>query len=127
MGLEKLKSWLVDTDEFELEEDEVTYEDSDTNERPTLKRSQPTNEKLVLFEPRSYGETSEIADKLALNKGVIVNLHRLNKDQSKRVVDFLSGVIYALKGNILVVDTNIYLCVPKSMKVSGEIELTNEE
>lgn len=53
---------------------------------------------LVLFEPRSFGETQDIANYLKTKKATVVNLHRLQKDQAKRVVDFLSGVIYAIEG-----------------------------
>ena len=82
---------------------------------------------LVLFEPRSYSETQEIASFLKLKKAAVVNLHRLQKEQSKRVIDFLSGVIYAIDGDIQQIGPKIFLCTPKNISVAGSISLDDDE
>ena len=51
------------------------------------------------------------------------NLHRLQKDQAKRVVDFLSGVIYAIEGDIQRIGPKIFLCTPRNISVAGTIDL----
>ena len=81
---------------------------------------------LVLFEPRSFGETQDIANYLKSKKATVVNLHRLQKDQAKRVVDFLSGVIYAIEGDIQRIGPKIFLCTPKNIGVTGSITLDDE-
>ncbi|MFR1756556.1 MAG: cell division protein SepF, partial [Thomasclavelia spiroformis] len=58
---------------------------------------------------------------------VVINLHRLQKEQAKRVVDFLSGVIYAIDGDIQTIGPKIFLCAPKNISVSGNIDVTDEE
>ena len=85
------------------------------------------NSNLVLFETRSYSETQDIASYLKNKKAAVVNLHRLQKEQSKRVIDFLSGVIYAIEGDIQQIGPKIFLCTPKNISVAGSINLDDDE
>jgi cell division inhibitor SepF len=85
------------------------------------------NVKVVLNEPRSYEETQEIADHLRARRPVIVNLQRVRADQAIRIVDFLSGTVYALNGTIAKVGPNIFLCTPDTVDIQGSItEMINE-
>jgi cell division inhibitor SepF len=77
--------------------------------------------KMILLEPRTYDEAQEIADHLKNRKAVIINLQRISHDQAKRVVDFLSGTVYAIGGDIQKVGSNIFLCTPDNVDVSGTI------
>ncbi|OEF99538.1 cell division protein SepF [Vulcanibacillus modesticaldus] len=79
------------------------------------------NVKVVLQEPRSYEETQEIADHLRSHRPVIVNLQRLSADQARRVVDFLSGCVYALNGDIKKIGASIFLCTPDNIDIQGAI------
>ena len=87
------------------------------------------NMKIVLSEPRSYEETQEIADHLRSHRPVVVNLQRLSTDnQGRRVVDFLSGCVYALNGNIKKIGPHIFFCTPENVNIEGAItELMQEE
>ncbi|KOO40724.1 cell division protein SepF [Priestia koreensis] len=77
--------------------------------------------KMILTEPRAYSEAQEITDHLKAKKVVVVNLHRVARDQAVRIVDFLSGTVYALGGDIQKVGENIFLCTPDNVDVSGTI------
>lgn len=77
--------------------------------------------KVVLFEPRAYSEAQEIADHLKSRRAVVVNLQRIAHDQAKRIVDFLSGTVYAIGGDIQRIGSNIFLCTPDNVDVSGSI------
>lgn len=79
------------------------------------------NVKVILHEPRSYEETQEIADHLRSRRTVIVNLQRLSTDSARRVVDFLSGCVYALNGDIKKVGASIFLCTPENVDIQGAI------
>jgi cell division inhibitor SepF len=86
------------------------------------------NVKVVLTEPRTYDEAPEIADQLKSRRSVIVNLQRVRRDQAIRIVDFLSGTVYALGGHISKLGPDIFLCTPDSVEVSGTItEMMSEE
>jgi len=52
---------------------------------------------------------------------VVVNLQRIQRDQAVRIVDFLSGTVYALGGDIQKIGTDIFLCTPDNVDVSGSI------
>ena len=77
--------------------------------------------KLVLLEPRAFSETQQIADQLKNRNTVVVNLKRVTSDQAKRIVDFLSGTIYAIGGDLQKVGGGIFLCTPNNVKVNGKI------
>jgi cell division inhibitor SepF len=84
--------------------------------------------KVILCEPRVYAEAQEIADQLKNRRAVVVNLQSIQRDQAKRIVDFLSGTVYAIGGDIQRIGTNIFLCTPDNVDVSGSIsELISEE
>lgn len=79
------------------------------------------NVKVVLAEPRSYDEAQEIADHLRSYRSVVVNLQRVRNDQALRIIDFLSGTVYALSGGISKVGSNIFLCTPDTVEIQGTI------
>ncbi|WP_043891099.1 cell division protein SepF [Paenibacillus sp. Aloe-11] len=79
------------------------------------------NVKVVLYEPRSYDEAQEIADHIRSHRTVVVNLQRIRKDQALRIIDFLSGTVYALSGGISKVGNNIFLCTPDTVEIQGSI------
>lgn len=79
------------------------------------------NVRVVLAEPRSYDEAQEIADHLRSRRPVVVNLQRVRTEQAIRIVDFLSGTVYALSGGISKVGPNIFLCTPDSVEIQGAI------
>ncbi|MCO4850910.1 cell division protein SepF [Bacillus vallismortis] len=84
--------------------------------------------KVVLSEPRVYAEAQEIADHLKNRRAVVVNLQRIQHDQAKRIVDFLSGTVYAIGGDIQRIGSDIFLCTPDNVDVSGTIsELISED
>ncbi len=83
--------------------------------------SAPKATKMVLSEPRSYEETQQIADHLRSRRAVVVNLQRVRSDLAVRIVDFLSGTVYALNGGISKVGHNIFLCTPETIEVEGSI------
>jgi cell division inhibitor SepF len=79
------------------------------------------NSKLVLIEPRVYAEAQDIAEQLKNKRAAVVNLQRIDRDQGKRIIDFLSGTVYALGGDIQRIGNDIFLCTPENVEVSGEI------
>ena len=76
---------------------------------------------MILLEPRAYSESQQIADYLKANSSVVVNLRRVTPDQAKRIVDFLSGTIYAICGDLQKVGGGIFLCTPNTVNVEGKI------
>lgn len=111
MALSKLKKMIVDNDDDMEEEDEMVEEDTNTS----------SNGKMILLEPRAYSESQQIADHLKKKNTVVVNMKRVTPDQAKRIVDFLSGTVYALGGDLQKIGGGIFLCTPKNVNVEGAI------
>jgi FtsZ-interacting cell division protein YlmF len=112
----KLKN-LFGSEEVVSTEDE--YYNMSTEE--ALKAIGGEGSKLILMEPRAYSESQQIADHLKNRHTVVVNLKRVTTDQAKRIVDFLSGCIYAIGGDLQKIGGGIFLCTPKNMSVQGKI------
>ena len=83
--------------------------------------------KMILLEPRAYSESQQIADHLKNRNSVVVNLKRDTSDQAKRIIDFLSGCIYAIGGTMQKIGVGIYLCTPKNVNVQGKISEDNKD
>ena len=83
--------------------------------------------KMILFEPRAYSESQQIADYLKKRNAVVVNLKRVTPDQAKRIVDFLSGTVYALGGDLQKIGAGIFLCTPRNVNVEGAITYDDDK
>ena len=79
------------------------------------------NSKMCLFEPRVFSDTQDIADELKNRRATLVNLQRIDKVSAKRIIDFLSGTVYAIGGDIQRVGAYIFLCTPDNVEVAGSI------
>ncbi|HWK23923.1 MAG TPA: cell division protein SepF [Ureibacillus sp.] len=79
------------------------------------------NSKVVIVEPRVYAEAQDISEHLKNKRAIIVNLQRIDREAGIRIIDFLSGTVYALGGDIQRIGTDIFLCTPENVEVSGEI------
>ena len=106
----KLKEIMVDE---ENNEDSYYTED--------VVNVQPGTGKMILLEPRAFSESQQIADHLKKRNTVVVNMKRVTPDQAKRIIDFLSGTVYALGGDLQKVGAGIFLCTPKDVDVEGAI------
>lgn len=110
----------------EIEQDNQTGEVRKRNNVVSI-HSQKTT-RVVLSEPRSYEETQELADQLRYRRPVVVNLQRVRADQAIRIVDFLSGTVYALNGSISKIGANIFICTPDNVEIHGAItEMLEQE
>src|SRR5699024_12431408 len=81
--------------------------------------------KVMLCEPTSYNEVQEIADNLLNKRAVVINMQRVDHSQAKRIVDFLSGTVYAGKGDIQKLGAGTFLCTPDNIDVSGPLSDLN--
>lgn len=89
-----------------------------------------TQLQVVIVKPEKYEVASEIADHLRERRTVVMNLENANrekKDTARRLIDFLSGVAYALEGQIQRVAANTYIITPYNVGLTGDLldELEN--
>ncbi|MGN0536940.1 MAG: cell division protein SepF [Acutalibacteraceae bacterium] len=98
---------------------ESTQTSSKGNKVVSINRGPNSSFKVCVFKPERYGEeTQDIAVELVNMNIVLLNLENTNKDMSRRIIDFLSGVTYANDGQITRVATNTYMITPKNIDVS---------
>ena len=85
-------------------DEEVTNSVEDTyyslTPEEAYKDTNSEGNKMILLEPRAYSESQQIADHLKKRNAVVVNLKRVTPEQAKRIVDFLSGTLYAIGGDL---------------------------
>ena len=134
----KFKSFFALDDEYEYEMKEENMKEEpfepkvvkgskqtqnthSSNQNIVSLQSVQKSSKVVLLEPRAYSEAQEVSDNLKSHRAVVVNLQRIQHDQAKRIVDFLSGTVYAIGGDIVKIGTDIFLCTPPNVDVSGNI------
>ena len=77
---------------------------------------------VVLFHAKSFDSAAKAADELRKKKAVILNMENVDKALTRRVVDFLSGSVYALDGNVKKIAQSTYLFCPHNMNVVGDLE-----
>src|SRR5690625_3986771 len=126
---DKLKLLFSVDDEYEYEytEEETNDRESSTNQQQdnknvvNLTRLKQHTSKVVLCDPRTYNEAQEIADHIVNRRAVVINLERVDHIQAKRIVDFLSGTVYAVNGDIQKLGAQTFLCTPDNIEVTGTI------
>lgn len=112
---------------FETDDDVVTTNDEEYYSVSSEEVKKGATGKMILVEPRAYSESQEIADHLKSRNSVVVNFKRVTNDQAKRIIDFLSGTLYAIEGDLQKIGEGIYLCTPKNIDVQGEITEESSE
>ncbi len=89
--------------------------------RPTRLRSADTGKASVhLVVPRSFNDAQQIADRFKDSVPVILNLQSADNELSKRLIDFASGLTYALNGSMQRVADKVFLLTPRNVEVSAE-------
>ena len=92
-----------------------------------LNMNASNKQEVVLFRPGTFNDTSKAADDLRNRKAVIVNLENVDKAMARRVVDFLSGCVYALDGDVKKIAQSAYLFCPHNMDIVGDLESLQAE
>src|SRR4051812_42329333 len=117
-------SWTDDSQSVEAAPTAVatTSSSSRSSSRLTRLRSADTGSKasVHLVLPRSFNDAQQIADKFKDSVPVILNLQSADNELSKRLIDFASGLTYALNGSMQRVADKVFLLTPRNVEVSAE-------
>ena len=134
----------MDTERNEEEIEEKDYNDYDNDyeddneeiedrklfgKRKVVNMPQTQQIKMVISQPTTFDQSQEICEFLKDKKSVIVNLEYVNKDVARRIVDFLSGGVFALDGHIQKVSNSIFLIAPYNYEITNEMareEISNK-
>lgn len=149
-SVKKFTQPYSDEDEYEYE-DEV-FEDEEQDVTPRGRRNSPfasadekvggnyapagadrgfngqvlsmnsNKQEVVLFHAKTFDDAAKASDELRRKKAIILNMENVDKALTRRVVDFLSGSVYALDGSVKKVAQSTYLFCPHNMDVVGDLE-----
>lgn len=124
----------MDSAEPDEYDDENVYEYEDENEEYEDKKlfgkrakdkvvamPQANTIKMVISQPTTFEQSDEICSFLKEKKSVVVNLEYVNKDVARRIVDFISGGVYALDGYIQKISNSIFLVAPSNYEITNEM------
>jgi len=87
--------------------------------RPAVVRQQ-TSAPVHVVEPNGFNDAQELGDRLKANQAVVLNLRGLDRELQRRLIDFSSGLAYAVGGSMRKVDDQVFLLTPTSVEVSEE-------
>lgn len=119
-------------DDEEMYEEEVVESTHSRNERYPSQRKNPQGKvlsmnnnnglKVVIQSPQNILEARELCDHLKSNKPVIMNVEGIDTPLAQRMVDFLSGSVYTLDGDIQKISNGIFLATPASIEITGDLK-----
>ena len=122
---------IADADEA-VEEEAETVREAETAEAPRAKNAFTGTEicaaaslELKVVRPEQFEDSCDIADHLLAGRTVVLNMDFINKDVTRRLIDFLSGVAYSIHGRFQRVATGTYIITPRNVEVSEAVK--NEE
>ncbi len=109
--------------EYEDEDEAVEVEDRKLfgRKNKVVPMTQANSIRMVISQPTTFEQSDEICSFIKEKKSVIVNLEYVNKDVARRIVDFISGGVYALDGYIQKVSNSIFLVAPSNYEITNEM------
>ncbi len=128
---------LLDFLEDETFRDEP-FEDSGVRTRPRRQRAADEGQAVVrsldsmrakprTILPESFGDAKLVADEFKRDIPVVLNLQSLERDLARRLIDFASGICYAMDGSMEKIASQVFLLIPESVEVSAEDRRRIEE
>lgn len=85
-----------------------------------------TDASLIIFEPTNFREAREIGEFIKSNNAVCLNLSSIEPEEGRRIMDFVSGVIFAIDGKFSKAASGVFICAPKNIGVSGKVSSNAE-
>lgn len=122
---EEPEEYVEEEEEYEIEPPpQRTFGRSKKQENKVVNlhsTSQQAKYRMIVYQPVSYDDTQNIIDNLKSKKPVIVNLESLDQDVAQRTLDFMSGAVYAINGNIHKISRGIFVLAPTNVDISGNV------
>ena len=122
--LDNFKNALRPYDDDDYIENEATEKETAAFEPVAEPQPAPAPEKarmrLMLITPTEFDEAAEIADNLKDRRAVLMNVEKTDNETARRLIDFLSGVVYALGGKIMRISAQAYVLTPTNVDLVGE-------
>lgn len=127
LNLIGIEEQVIEADEAESNQDRQDDEPIENAFRQKNKKGKVVNIhssayiKVVVYQPMSYEDTQNVINNLKSRKPVVVTLEFLDPILAQRVLDFISGAIYALDGTIQKVSKGIFVLAPSNIEIVGNV------
>lgn len=133
MGLfSNFKNMISGSDEEEYYEEGFDYQEDNSHvpavsqQQATAQRVKPSRAIVTVVEPRVYAEVENMATLLMQKNIVIVNFKRMDKAQAARVIDYLTGIIFAIDGSTQKLQSELFMFTPADVLIDGVLEGSEE-
>lgn len=93
---------------------------TDTVRPSTIRAVETTRSRVHVVEPHGFNDAQEVGDRLKAGQPVIINIQGLSRDLQRRLIDFSSGLAYAVEGSMSRVAEQVFLLAPANVEVSEE-------
>jgi cell division inhibitor SepF len=125
--LNKVKSFVGFDSDYDEEQEFLDAEPAEEREYFVKKGKvvnihTTTQLKVVVVSPDSFDEAKDIAEHLKAKKPVVINLEGVEREVARRIVDFLSGAVFSLDGNIQKISSGIFLIAPYNVGIMGDFK-----
>ncbi len=110
-----------DEQEEEVQDERKLFGRKNNNKVVNMPQQSGQAIKMVISQPTTFEQSDEICAFLKERKSIIVNLEYVNKDVARRIVDFISGGVYALDGYIQKVSNSIFLVAPSNYEITNDM------
>ena len=128
-GVDQGETEEYDDDAYEYEDKSNNYENEEDDDKKFFGKrgkvvplnAQGQSVKMVISQPTTFEQSEEICSLLKEKKSVIVNLEYVSKEVARRIVDFISGGVYALDGHIQKISNSIFLIAPMNYEITNEM------
>ena len=119
---QEVEEEIFDEDDMEQngQKNEKTAAFPRKNHGKVLNLNNSATTKVVVVTPQNINDAKEICDHLRANRSIVMNVENIETQIAQRIVDFLSGAVYSLDGNIQKVSSGILLAAPNSVDILGE-------
>ncbi len=126
-----LVGWETEEEEYDELQDEIEEETTQpaqylqsfarkSQQNKVVNIHSSSQFKVVIMQPATFDDAREVCDHIKNKKPVVVNLEGLTKETAQRVVDFLSGSVYAVDGDIQKVSAGIFMIAPNNVDIMGD-------
>ncbi len=82
--------------------------------------------RIMVHSPDSFTEVQDIVDQLKSKKPIILNLEAMEREMARRIVDFISGAVYGIDGNVQKISEAIFIFTPNNIQLDGELMKKNK-
>ncbi|AGC68568.1 cell division protein SepF [Thermoclostridium stercorarium subsp. stercorarium DSM 8532] len=120
-----------ETEDEYYDDEEVVEVDKKENRKVSIGRKNQgkvlnlngnANAKVVIVFPKNINDAKDICDHLRANRSIVMNVEDVEIQTAQRIVDFLSGAVYSLDGNIQKVSSGIFIATPNSVDILGDVK-----